>query len=107
MHTMMLAGGGAQSGLWPDMLASIFDLPTKVHQAPGETTSLGAAIAAGVGIGIFGGYSEAAGVVNARSTHQPNPQWTKDYREVYAIYKDIYDRIKPLNDRIAGLKIGE
>lgn len=107
LHSMMLTGGGARSGLWPDMLASIFNLTTKVHQAPGETTSLGAAIAAGVGIGIFNDYSEAAGVVNARSVHPPIPQWQKAYREIYEIYADIYDRIKPLNDRIAALKIGD
>ena len=107
VHSMMLTGGGARSGLWPDMLASIFGLTTRVHQAPGETTSLGAAIAAGVGIGMFGGYSEAAGVVNARSVQPPVAQWQAAYRDVYAIYADIYDRVKPINDRIAALKFGE
>ena len=101
VHSMMLAGGGARSGLWPDMLASIFGLTTRVHQTPGETTSLGAAIAAGVGVGMFKGYGAAAGVVGARSTHAPNPQWQKVYPEVYAIYADIYERLRPLNDRIA------
>lgn len=107
LHSMMLTGGGARSGLWPDILASLFNLTTKVHHAPGETTSLGAAIAAGVGIGMFDDYSKAAGVIVARSTHQPNAQWHKAYREAYAIYADIYDRIKPLNDRIANLKNGD
>ncbi len=107
MHSMMLAGGGAKSGLWPDILASIFGLTARVHKTPGETTSLGAAIAAGVGIGLFQGYAEAASVVSARSTHVPNPAWQKVYPEVYAIYADIYERIRPLNDRISILKIGE
>jgi len=107
LHSMMLTGGGARSGLWPDILASIFGLTTRVHQSPGETTSLGAAIAAGVGIGLFEGYSDAAGVINARSTHAPIPSWQRAYKDVYAIYAAIYDRIKPLNDRIAGLRIGE
>ena len=107
VHSMMLTGGGARSGLWPDMLASIFGLTTRVHQSPGETTSLGAAIAAGVGIGMFQGYSEAADVVNARSTHPPVAQWQEAYRQVYPIYADIYSHIRPLNDRIANLKIGD
>ncbi len=107
MHSMMLAGGGARSGLWPDILASVFNMTTCVHQAPGETTSLGAAIAAGVGVGIFKGYEEAASMIHSRSTHQPNAQWCKAYREIYPIYADIYDRIKPLNDRIAAFNVGE
>jgi len=106
-HSMMLTGGGARSGLWPDMLASIFNLTTQVHQNPGECTSLGAAIAAGVGTGLFSGYSEASEVIKARSTHAPIPAWQKAYKEVYAIYADIYDRIKPLNDRIANMRIGD
>jgi len=85
----------------------VFNLTARVHQTPGETTSLGAAIAAGVGVGMFKGYAEAASVVHARSTHMPNPQWVRAYEDVYAIYADIYERIRPLNDRISILKIGD
>ena len=107
MRSMMLTGGGARSGLWPDILASMFNMTARVHQAPGETTSLGAAIAAGVGVGVFKGYSEAGEVIRARSTHQPNPQWRDAYAQLYPIYADIYAQIKPLNDRIAKFKVGE
>ena len=104
INSMMLTGGGARSGLWPDMLASIYGLETKVHQSPGETTSLGAAIAAGVGVGMFGGYEEAAGVIASRSTHQVNPQWKAVYDKYYPLYAQIYERVKPINDGIAALK---
>ena len=87
----------------PDMLAAVFDITTQVHRSPGETTSLGAAIAAGVGIGLFNDYTDAAGMVTARSTHPVNPQWQAAYKEIYAIYADIYDQIRPLNNRIAEL----
>ena len=107
LHSMMLTGGGARSGLWPDMLAAIFGLTTRVHRSPGETTSLGAAIAAGVGVGLFGGYSDAAGMVSARSTHPVNAQWQAAYRQIYPIYADIYSHIRPLNNRIASLRLGE
>jgi len=101
--SMMLTGGGARSGLWPDMLASIFGLETKVHQAPGETTSLGAAIAGGVGVGLFNSYEDAGSVVLARSTHAVNPQWQEAYDKYYPLYAMIYERIKPINDQIAEL----
>ena len=103
VRSLMLTGGGARSGLWPDMIAAIFGLTTRVHRSPGETTSLGAAIASGVGVGLFNSYSDAAGMVSARSTHPVNPQWQQTYKKVYAIYADIYRQIKPLNDRIAGM----
>ena len=85
----------------------MFNMTARVHQAPGETTSLGAAIAAGVGVGVFKGYSEAGEEIRARSTHQPNPQWRDAYAQLYPIYADIYAQIKPLNDRIAKFKVRE
>ena len=103
--SMMLAGGGARSGLWPDILAACYDLTTRVHRAPGECTSLGAAILAGVGVGIFSSYEDATAIVSARSTHPVNPVWQKAYSEVYPIYHDIYERVQPLNDRIADLNL--
>ena len=104
--SMMLAGGGARSGLWPDVLAAVFGMNTRVHKAPGECTSLGAAILAGVGVGLFSSYEAAASVVKARSSHTVNPAWQKTYTEVYPIYRDIYERVRPLTDRIAQLGIG-
>ncbi len=99
--SMMLTGGGARSGLWPDILAAVYGLTARVHKAPGECTSLGAAFVAGVGAGIFSSYEEAAKVVKARSTHPVNPAWQAAYAEIYSIYRDIYERVRPLNDRIA------
>ena len=103
IRSLMLTGGGARSGLWPDMLAAIMGISTQVHRTPGETTSMGAAIAAGVGVGLFNDYSDAASMVTARSNHPVNPQWQAAYRRVYAVYADIYSHIRPLNNRIAAL----
>ena len=104
IKSMMLTGGGARSGLWPDMLAAIYGIETRVHKTPGETTSLGAAIAAGVGVGMFKGYDEAADVIGARSVHQVNPQWHEEYAKYYPLYAGIYERVKPINDAIALLR---
>ncbi|MDD6882374.1 MAG: FGGY family carbohydrate kinase [Eubacteriales bacterium] len=107
MNSMMLTGGGARSGLWPDMLAAIYGVPTRVHQSPGEATSLGAAMVAGVGVGIFESYEKAASLARARSTHPVNAQWNAAYRKYYPLYAQIYERLRPINDAIAGVRIGE
>ena len=103
---MMLTGGGASSGLWPDILAATFGLTTRVHRAPGECTSLGAAFVAGVGAGIFPSYEDATRTVQARSTHPVNPGWQAAYAKTYPIYRDIYEQVRPLTDRIAQLGAG-
>jgi xylulokinase len=103
VESLMLTGGGANSGLWPDIMASVFGVPAMVHAMPGESTSLGAAIAAGVGVGLYEDYHQGAKAVRARSTHVVNPAWAEKYRAVYPIYAKMYDRLKPLFDDIAAL----
>lgn len=104
IQSIMLTGGGARSGLWPDIFASVFGLRTLVHMTPGEGTSLGAAITAGVGIGIFEGYEQAAQIVHARSEHEVNPAWEKRYKDVFEVYKHIYEHVKPVFDGITAIQ---
>lgn len=103
MNQMMLTGGGARSGLWPDILASVFDMDTQVHLSPGESTSLGAAMAAGVGVGIYKDFEEASRIIRTRSVHTPNPAWAARYRDVFGLYERMYDRLKPLFDGVADI----
>ena len=102
VKSLMLTGGGAQSALWPDIMAALTGVTTRVHSAPGEGTSLGAAIAAGVGMGMFS-YHEAAGFITARSEHPVRADWQEAYAKLFPIYADIYGRMKPLFDRAAAV----
>ena len=102
IHQVMLIGGGARSGLWPDMLSSVFGVPIQVHMSPGEATSLGAAMAAGVGVGLFSSFEQAAKMVKARSQHAGNALQHEKYKQVYALYTQMYERLKPLFDGIAA-----
>ena len=107
---MLPRGRGLMAGMGAFMLGHLMYMAYFCGQlggAPSPWTLAYALATAGVGVGLFAGYSEAASVVSARSVHAPNPQWQKVYREVYPIYAAIYDRIRPLNDRISNLKIGE
>ncbi len=101
VQELMLTGGGALSGLWPDILAAVFSIETKVHSQPGEATSLGAAVAAGVGAGVFRSYADAAGMVQARSHHPVNPEWASAYAKHYPVHARMYAQLKPLFDEIA------
>ena len=102
MKDMILIGGGAKSRLWNEMLSSIFRLPVKVHSSPGEATSLGAAIAAGIGVGIFRDFESAIDPAYSRE-YMPNQSGYKSYLKHYEIYKSIYPRLKPIYEEISRL----
>ena len=106
VRTLTITGGGAKSGLWPGMLASLIGVPVSLHAQPGEGTSLGAAIAAGVGMGWFT-YREAASLIRLGRTYQPVDEWAKAYQKVYPIYADIYGSMKPLFDRAARVSLSD
>jgi xylulokinase len=100
---MILIGGGAKSRLWTEMLCHIYNLPVKVHPAPGVATSLGAAIAAGVGAGMFKDFAAALDQ-EFETVHAPDPEQHEKYEEYYKVFRTVYPDIKPVYDRIAQLR---
>jgi len=103
IRDMILIGGGAKSKLWNEMLCNVFSLPVKVHSCPDVATSLGAAIAAGVGVGIFRDFRTAAETVYSRRC-TPVEWECQEYEKYYRIYQSVYPRLKPVYDQIAGLE---
>ena len=102
VKSLTLTGGGAQSRLWPAMLAAMLGVTVRVHEQPNEGTSLGAAIAAGVGAGLFS-YEEAAGYMRASAEWDVDPDLAAAYARTTPIYRAIYGRLKPLFDEVAAL----
>ncbi len=58
MHAVRLAGGGAQSAFWSQMIADILGVPVEVPVGT-QFGAKGAALLAGVGIGWYGSVEEA------------------------------------------------
>ena len=103
IDSLRIIGGGAKSSLWREIMASIYNRPLHTLQNPGEATSLGAALVAGVGVGAFAGYREAtARIVIAEST-PPREEWLSDYQAAYAYYNSLYPALKDTFAHLATL----
>jgi L-xylulokinase len=92
----ILSGGGARSPIWPQMFADILGIPIAVS-ACSETGALGAAVAAGVGAGVF---SDLAGGVRAMSRRaaefSPDVAIAGHYAGRYQNYEMLTEAMKPL-----------
>lgn len=92
--SLMLIGGGADSALWGQMAASMMNAEVRIHQTPREASSLGAAFAAGVGIGLYRDYEEAASYLRTRAVFEPDPEEHKTYQAQAKVYRRLYPAMK-------------
>lgn len=89
-------GGSANSLVWTQLKA---DITQRVIEVPASDTAstLGAALLAGVGTGVYRDFSEAVSkTVRVKRIHQPNPALKGVYDDGYDTYRRIYDALRPL-----------
>ena len=68
--------------------------------ASDTATTLGAAILAGVGCGLYKDYDEAVSLtVKETRRHEPDPANKKVYDETYRIYLELYKSLKHMMSR--------
>ena len=86
-------GGAARSDLWLQLKADLLGVPVE-RPACTDVASLGAAMFAATGIGQFDSIADAADAwYGADRVVEPNPDRFEAYREVYARYLDLYERL--------------
>ncbi|MFN2213463.1 MAG: xylulokinase [Anaerolineales bacterium] len=86
---ILMAGGGSRSGLWMQIVADVFGLPV-YKLAIEEQSAFGAAIIAGVGIGISDLGTAARDWVKFKLQIDPNLSTHNRYQELLMIYREIY-----------------
>jgi L-xylulokinase len=83
-----IAGGAAKSDVWLRIFADVLQLPIEVTACE-ELGAMGAAMAAGVGVGLFSSFEEAADrMVRVTRTVDPDPRAGPVYDEKYAHYRE-------------------
>lgn len=87
---MRLIGGGARLPLWRQILADVLGLPILLPDLLAEATSLGAAFAGGVGVGLYPDFSAARRFVSARAGEQPDLARQASYAELLPRFQAVY-----------------
>ncbi len=101
IQELRVSGGGSQSQAAMQITADIFGLPAyRPHTY--ETSGLGAAIDAAVGIGIHPDFSSAvAQMTRVSDLFEPDMSVHTRYDELYRqVYLKMYKRLKPLYDAL-------
>jgi xylulokinase len=86
-------GGAAKSALWNQIAADVYGVPAAKTSIP-EAGLVGAAICAGVGVGLFSSAQEGSrAMVRIEERYEPNPGLGAKYDEMFAIYKSAYQAL--------------
>ena len=98
---LRVMSGGAKSQLWNQIKADVTGLPVNVPEVT-ETTALGAAFLALVGIGAYGTLTEVSEhIVKIREHIEPDPASSSRYAEAYEQYRQTYFAMLPVFERAA------
>ena len=93
---LRVSGGGSQSDQVMQITADIFGMRVE-RPHTFETSGLGAAIAAAVGIGIYPDFDTAtARMTRTGAGFEPTPSHHKTYDDLYrGVYQKMYKRLRP------------
>lgn len=98
-------GGSSNSYVWTqikaDITGKVINVPYSDHAA-----SLGAAILAGVGNGVYQDFNEAVvRTVRVQRRHIPNPETHRLYQKYYQLYLDLYENLKGCYEILAKIDL--
>jgi sugar (pentulose or hexulose) kinase len=101
---LRVSGGGSQSDAAMQLTADIFGLPTaRPHLY--ETSGLGAAIDAAVGLGLYPDFASAIkAMTRVGRVFHPIPANQQMYDKLYhRVYRKMYARLQPMYEQIAEI----
>jgi sugar (pentulose or hexulose) kinase len=101
---LRIGGGGSKSDVLAQITADIFNLPV-FRMKTSETCTLGAAIDAAVGTGMFGSFREAVdSMVKKGKAFTPDPDNHRIYQELYeGVYLPTYKAMAPIYRKSAKI----
>ncbi len=103
VQDMMACGGGGSSPLWRQMLADTYNCPVRTV-ASKEGPALGAAILAGVGVGLYPSVQEACeGMIRVNAPQEPVAENVPRYEKVYQVYRSLYPALRERYKALAQL----
>jgi xylulokinase len=98
VERIIASGGGTKHPLWLRLQADIFE--ARIHQTrTEEAAAFGAAMLAGIGIGVYADAQDACGraVKSTTQVVNPDPENTELYQEKYENFCKLYPALVPFS----------
>lgn len=107
IQAMRIIGGGARGRFWNKIMADIYGLPVQRLAILEEATSMGAALAGGVGVGLYPDFSMAKTMNEVVEVIEPDSATQATYAKLYPIFEAAYHALTPIYDMLAEAHVSE
>jgi len=102
LEKFLAVGGATRNEFWMQNKADVLGCPIEVPDVE-EASPLGAAILAGIGVGLYADEQDAfRRVYKPGKTFQPDAELSKFYAEKFEIYKQLYPALGPISHRLGS-----
>ncbi len=98
IRALRLIGGGARSAIWPRILADVLGRPLEMLEMTAEATSWGAAVAGGVGVGLYADWRIAKDHARVIAVIEPDPQRAGEYAERCQVFVRTYQALTGIDE---------
>jgi xylulokinase len=102
IDAMRLIGGGARGRFWNQMMADIYGLPVHRLAILEEATSMGAALAGGVGVGLYPDFTIVETMNDIAETIHPDPAAHAVYERIYPLFEAAYQALVPVYEMMGA-----
>ena len=100
LDRFIAVGGATRNEFWMQNKADVIGRPIEVPDVE-EATPLGAAILAGIGVGLYKDEEDAfVHVYKPGRTYEPDLELTSHYAEWFLVYQQIYSALKSVNHQL-------
>ena len=103
IETMNLTGGGAKGEVVAQILSDVLNVRFRMPDCVESATAIGAAVIAGVGVGVFEDFDEIRRFLKFEKEVEPNPDTQEVYDRLKPVFDEAYECLVPLYEKLAKL----
>ena len=103
VDSVRIVGGGAKSAAWRQIMADVFQKSIIKTNVDLNAGSLGTAVLAGVGAGIFSDISVVKEFHKTEAISEPDLRTKGMYEELRCILEEAYHALKNVNGKLSSL----
>lgn len=100
---LTVTGGGARNPIWRQILADTLGVKVDIPNYLEEATSMGAAIAAGVGVGAFADFNVIGKFLKTESSYTPDLTKKPFYDELKVVFDEAYHALVPTYSKLHSI----